>query len=307
MITKYLFLSVIYMVFLSIPYEIKAKPAKMVFFKSAAQKNIAIIQNKSGKKPNRLEIYNLKGKKIKSINLSFEPLTICSTDKYFVISRAKGGLSLFKINTLKEIRQKITYPILTLYCRENKVVTGGKSISLNIYSLPKFKKIEKVGEHASWITSIAFNQKKKYYLSTSWDHYAILWNGTRRGKVFKHGQAVKSAIFIPETSIIATIAADDRIRLWDTSNKNKKWGVLKQWKRTKNGYSLYYSSAFKSVIVTLKDGRILKYKYARGRLQRPSKKRIFKDEAVWDMLEAGGNKWIFLGSKGKVKFINPLK
>ncbi|MGM0596994.1 MAG: hypothetical protein ACQES9_08155 [Myxococcota bacterium] len=252
-------------------------------------------------------IYNLKGKKIKTLKLSFKPVTICSTSKYFVISGAKGGLSLFKINSLKEIRQRSSYPLLALHCLENKVATGGKSISVDIYSLPDLKKIDKAGEHASWITSIAYNRKTKHYLSTSWDHYAIIWNGTKRGKVFKHGQAVKKAIFIPGTSIITTIAADDRIRLWNTNNKNKQWGILKQWKRTKKVNSLYYSSAFKSVIVTLKDGRIMKYKYSKGRLQRPSKKRIFKDEAVLGMLEASGNKWIFLGSKGKVKFINPLQ
>jgi WD40 repeat protein len=235
--------------------------------------------------------YDENGKKLKQINVSYVPVSLCFNGDYLFVSKKTGGIVLYD-KTIKKIKEIKSIPLYSITCNKNSVLAVGRTLKILKYQIPLMKLVSTGKEHDSWISKILFLKNQKDFISFGWDHKSILWKNSKK-IIYKQRKPLIDGIFINNEVNLVTLADDFRMILFD------KKGKAKEFFKISNCTTLGTSG--KVIFVGNKSGKIYKFKIIGSKLRRGKYKQIFKNEAIRGIKYIKGNKWGILGNKFVVK------
>jgi len=135
------------------------------------------------------------------------------------------------------------------------ILLGSDSSIAELYNLEGVLEKQFVG-HTSAIGSVAFSPSGKYILTTSWDHWARLWDiqSSQTIRTFSgHTDVIASAVFSPDDKLILTGSYDKTARLW---NANPEHDTRTIYGHSNRITSVSYSPNGKTILSSSNDDSV---------------------------------------------------
>ncbi|MBN2723408.1 MAG: hypothetical protein JXR95_04990 [Deltaproteobacteria bacterium] len=130
-----------------------------------------------------LKITDGKNKIRASVPVSFIPLCMVSCGTKIFISDSSSGGYLYDMK-LKNRKFKLKFTANYCDCHKNKVIYGGKNISVMVLDTDTGKS-SKLWEHSSWVSGVGYLGSNP--VSCSWDHSCVtLSSGNIKRKKFRY-------------------------------------------------------------------------------------------------------------------------